>query len=165
MTKRHPSTSVTTRQKPTRDPELDAELRRVLKDLQSKVMKSPALNGGFDTLMLKIEGIEKGQDHLVDRVDSIYEAVYNPDTGLFSRLKSVEQWRGVEEKTADKEQQVNVEQNEIVRVHAAQLKDLSRFKDRTSAIVKWVVITLATGGTGLLGKLAYDLATRHIQFI
>ncbi len=165
MLKRHPSTSTTTRQKSARDHELEVELRRVLKDLRAKVMKSPALNGGFDTLMLKIEGIEKGQDHLVDRVDSIHEAVYNPDTGLFSRLKSVEQWRGVEEKTVDKEQQVNVEQNEIVRVHADQLKELGKFKERATAIAKWIVITLATGGAGLLGKLAYDFATHHIQFI
>lgn len=139
--------------------------RDILELLQQKIMNSPALNGGFDTLMLKIEGIEKCLGATGEKVDSIHEAVYHPDTGLFARVKSVEQWRSAEEKAVEKEAKLNDEHEKLVRGHDDQLKELSKFKERSTAIVRWLVISLATGGAGLLGKLLFDFVSGHVKFV
>ena len=59
---------------------------RLLQNIQQKLEKSAALNGGFDKLLYKIEGIENSQNQIGTKVDKIHEAIYHPDDGLFARI-------------------------------------------------------------------------------
>ena len=50
------------------------------------------------TLMLvelsgKIQTVLDKQEELAENVSKIKEAVYNPDSGLYARLRSLEQWK------------------------------------------------------------------------
>jgi len=41
----------------------------------------------------QIERMAERQDEMLDDVKQIKEAVYNPDSGLYARLRALEQWR------------------------------------------------------------------------
>ena len=57
-----------------------------IEDIHTKIVNSSALNGGFETLLFKIDKIEQSQGQLVSKVDKIHEAIYSPKDGLFSQL-------------------------------------------------------------------------------
>jgi len=60
--------------------------QNILENIHQKLDNSPALNGGFDRLLYKIDGIEKSQVQIVEKVDKIHDAIYHPDDGLFARI-------------------------------------------------------------------------------
>jgi hypothetical protein len=60
--------------------------KQTLGEIQKKLASSSALNGGFDTLLFKIDKIEQSQGNLVSKVDKIHEAIYDPQDGIFSKL-------------------------------------------------------------------------------
>jgi len=41
----------------------------------------------------KIETLLDKQEELADNINQIKEAVYNPDSGLYARLRELEQWK------------------------------------------------------------------------
>ena len=41
----------------------------------------------------QIERMAERQEEMVDDVKKIKEAVYNPDSGLYARLRALEQWK------------------------------------------------------------------------
>ena len=41
----------------------------------------------------QIERMAERQDEMLDDVKQIKEAVYNPDSGLYARLRALEQWK------------------------------------------------------------------------
>jgi gamma-glutamylcyclotransferase (GGCT)/AIG2-like uncharacterized protein YtfP len=41
----------------------------------------------------QIERMSERQEEMVDDVKKIKEAVYNPDEGLYARLRELEQWK------------------------------------------------------------------------
>jgi uncharacterized protein YaaN involved in tellurite resistance len=153
-----------------------------LQQLQQKVLASPALNGGFDTLLFKVEKIEEGQVQMGTKVDSIHEAIYHPDEGLFARVKVVEPLKEkaeaidqlekdvlvlqqrvqVDERTVEKEARLTEEHKKLVKLHAEQIKDLVAFKSKVCAIVKWGLVTLGGSVVTLIGKLIYDFVSGHI---
>lgn len=57
-----------------------------LDDIHRKIVNSPVLNGGFDTLIYKVDKIEQSQGQLVVKVDKIHEAIYDPKDGMFAKL-------------------------------------------------------------------------------
>ncbi len=68
----------------------DELFREMLERITKKVESSPALNGGFDKLMVTVEHIKEKQDSTWLKVDKIHEGLYEPDTGLYARVRSVE---------------------------------------------------------------------------
>ena len=59
----------------------DQESRDLLKNIYAKLDVSPALNGGFDKLLFNVDNIEKRQTQIIEKVDKIHEAIYDPDDG------------------------------------------------------------------------------------
>lgn len=41
----------------------------------------------------QIERMSERQDEMLEDVKKIKEAVYNPDSGLYARLRALEQWK------------------------------------------------------------------------
>lgn len=64
------------------------EHKELLNTIHNKLDSSAVLNGGFDRLIYTIEGMERNQNQIVDKVEKIHEAIYHPDDGLFSRIAS-----------------------------------------------------------------------------
>ena len=44
-------------------------------------------------LKLEIEKMAERQDQMMDDVKKIKEAVYNPDSGIYARLRALEMWK------------------------------------------------------------------------
>lgn len=64
--------------------------RELLEILVKKMGESPALNGGFDKLCLMIEHIQEEQTKSGVKLDKVSDALYDPNNGLFSRVRAIE---------------------------------------------------------------------------
>ena len=49
-------------------------------------------------LKITIEHMSERQDQMIDDVKKIKEAVYNPDSGIYARLRALEQWKASQAK-------------------------------------------------------------------
>ena len=58
-----------------------------------------ALTQGIFELKLAIENMAGKQEEMVEDVKKIKEAVYNPDSGIYARLRELEQWKTQRQKT------------------------------------------------------------------
>lgn len=68
-------------------------------DRLDKKLDSPILNGGFNDLMTKVNKIETIQDELGktqtganEKITAIHAAIYNPDDGLYAKVKDTLKW-------------------------------------------------------------------------
>ena len=52
----------------------------------------------LDKLCLAIETVRDRQDEMIENVAKINEAVYNPDEGLYARIRALESWRDTSSK-------------------------------------------------------------------
>lgn len=157
--------------------------QQILNQIQAKIASSSVLNGGFDTLLFKVDRIEESQVQLIGKVDSIHDAIYQPDNGIYARLKSVEQiklddidqiekdvydlksWKHNEEKTFERENIIVENNKNLIQLHNQQIKELITHKDRVTTIIKWIFVTISTGILTLVGKIIYDFITGHITFM
>jgi hypothetical protein len=64
--------------------------RELLEMLVKKMGESSALNGGFEKLCIMIEHIQDEQTKSGVKLDKVSEALYDPNHGLFSRVKAIE---------------------------------------------------------------------------
>ena len=51
------------------------------------------LNGKIDRMTDSLDVVRARLDEIVNGIDSLKSAVYNPDEGLYARIKQLEQWR------------------------------------------------------------------------
>ena len=51
------------------------------------------LNAKLERLLSGIETLSINQERMGDDISKIKEAVYNPDEGLYARLRALEQWK------------------------------------------------------------------------
>ena len=47
----------------------------------------------LDKLCISIETVKERQDEMLENVAKIKEAVYNPDEGLYARIRALEAWK------------------------------------------------------------------------
>ena len=52
----------------------------------------------IDKLCNGIDSLKEKQDEMTDHVTKIKEAVYNPDQGLYARLRELESWKSTSSK-------------------------------------------------------------------
>ena len=125
--------------------------------VENKISNAKSMNGGFDKLMIEVEHIKETQADILDGVRGVKQNLYEPDSGLFSRVKELESesklrnayvketkpaldfakelvvWK----KHADKE----LEQFEKMQIEFAKLQD---WKDGAQKII-WLIATAAGG--------------------
>ena len=51
------------------------------------------LNAKLERLINGIDTLHVTQERMCDDISKIKEAVYNPDSGLYARLRELEQWK------------------------------------------------------------------------
>lgn len=159
--------------------------RRQLVEMQNKILSAPAMNGGFSTLMYKIEKIEQSQEQLVEKVDEIRVVLYDPDNGLYARIKNVENesvdpkrislmedeikdmksWKDAEKKLFDKSESSDASLEKKLEEHNEIIKDLQRWHQKQSAVSKWLIVTVGTSALGMTVKFIYDYLISHVKFI
>ena len=128
-----------------------------LEKVENKIVNAPAMNGGFDKLLNEVDHIRKTQKDILEGVRGVKQNLYEPDSGLFSRVKELEMesQRRLEfiqeskpalefskelvvwKKQADKE----LEQFEKMQIEFAKLQDWKSGAQR----VIWLIATAAGG--------------------
>jgi len=125
--------------------------------MENKISNAKSMNGGFDKLLNEVDHIKKTQDDILEGVRSVKQNLYEPDSGLFSRVKQLESESKVRnayvketkpaldfakelqvwKKHADKE----LEQFEKLQIEFEKLKD---WKDGAQKVI-WLIATAAGG--------------------
>lgn len=147
------------------------ETLRVLLEIQKKLVGSAALNGGFDKLLVKVEQIEEKQEKTLQEIESIRNAIYDPNEGVFALIKSsetsqLEEVHQLERRLGetkifldftktqlDEKQKALSTLQEKVSLQETTVKELSDWKRNVSGAIRWITMTLITG----IGGLLYDI--------
>jgi uncharacterized coiled-coil DUF342 family protein len=125
--------------------------------VENKISNAKSMNGGFDKLMTEVEHIKETQSDILDGVRGVKQNLYEPDSGLFSRVKELEtesqrrQEFIVESKPAlefskelvvwKKKADKDLEDFEKMQIEFAKLQDWKSGAQR----VIWLVATAAGG--------------------
>lgn len=147
---------------------------QLLHTIHKKLDNSPALNGGFDRLLYKIDGIEKSQVQIVEKVDKIHDAIYNPDDGLFARIamtkaahtestnrveKQIEDlttWK-LEAENADEDCEKEADELQLkLQKLEASVNSIEKFQNMTTAAAKWSLAAVGGGLITLIFKILYS---------
>lgn len=134
-----------------------------LADIHRKITSSAALNGGFDTLLYKIDKIEQNQGHLVNKVDKIHDAIYDPSDGIFSKLSehklqsnqkineveqdivTIKAWRENISKDESKNTSLVQDAHEKVDKLESTVEHLSRNNNALISVLKWLGVAIGGG--------------------
>lgn len=156
------------------DVEPESNSVRLLHNIHQKLDNSPALNGGFDRLLYKIDGIEKSQVQIVEKVDKIHEAIYHPDDGLFARIAynkatQAESMVKVEKQVSDLvgwkhhaesadencEKEADELQLKIQKIEAS-INNIEKFQSLTTASAKWLLVAIGGGLTTMIMRVFFN---------
>lgn len=148
-----------------------AHSKNLLHNIHKKLDNSAALNGGFDRLLYKIDSIENAQIQIVDKVDKIHEAIYNPDDGLFSRIAAnkasqiesvtaiqkqisdLSTWqKKVEEEGEDCEEKTGHFHTKLKDLEVS-VKNLETIQKVGISVLKWAGVAIGGGLITLLFKI------------
>lgn len=148
--------------------------QRLLQNIQQKLEKSAALNGGFDNLIYKIDSIENNQNIISKKVDKIHDAIYHPDEGLFARInanksqnqeylvkveKDIEDlssWKNQFEKNSEKSQDDSDKIADRISTVEEVVQDLKKFREMTLGATKWLMAAVGGGVITIVFKVLYD---------
>lgn len=128
----------------------------------------------FDASALhsQIENVDSIQQEIKTRIDQVYDALYEPDEGLFARIKeSTEEARKADAKHSEEIENLNswrVDadlQLEAYNKLNSRVDDIEEWRGRTVSVGKWVLGIWTTTMGGILVKFLYDLFSNHIRFI
>ena len=128
-----------------------------VENMEHKITSAKSLNGGFDKLAIDVEHIKEAQREVLEAVRGVKQTLYEPDSGLFSRVKELESDSKIRnayvqetkpaldfakelvvwKKHADKE----LEQFERLQIEFEKLKD---WKDGAQKVI-WLIATAAGG--------------------
>ena len=73
------------------DEQPNFEILSKLSIIESILQSAPALNGEFESLVKDVQIIKESQDQIKESLTSIKKSVYEPDTGVFSRVQRLEE--------------------------------------------------------------------------
>lgn len=145
--------------------------RELLEVLVKKVSDSSALNGGFEKLCVMIEHVQEEQEKSGQKLDKVSEALYDPNTGLFSRVKAIESKLDTNIKDLDKKcdelptvkeevQDLKKFQAAIESIAGKQLEELTALVNlrKRLASIYWA---LALCIVAFAGNLLFQLAKRN----
>lgn len=123
--------------------------------MECKIAGAASLNGGFDKLLSEVAHIKESQGEVLQGLRGIKKSLYEPDSGLFSRVKeleseSVRRWEYIVETKPivgqhqellhwKKEAQKDLDEVEDLRVEVAKLQD---WKGGISKVI-WLIATAA----------------------
>ena len=152
---------------------------KLLLDIQQKINGSPALNGGFDTLLYKVDKIEESQGKIVSRIDEIHESIYDPDKGIFARISAAKSsqdkdyseidkklvelntWKNQIEKDSIDEKTSSKEISKKLDDQQKNIESINKWKEAVSSAGRAILVGFGGSVMALIGKFAYDYITVH----
>lgn len=128
-----------------------------IENMEQKITSAKSLNGGFDKLAMDVEHIKESQREVLDAVRSVKKSLYEPDSGLFSRVKELEMESArrmdyiIENKPIirqhqelllwKKEAEKDIDEVESLRLEVSKLQDWKAGMQK----VVWLIATAAGG--------------------
>lgn len=99
-------------------------------------------NVSLDLLNHKIDQIQEEQEATVKRVSDVREGLYNPNSGLFSRVKSMEEWAEAHE---ERDKQLMNRLNKMAQTMEPLVYDfkLRQSRQKWTNKILWFLITAA----------------------
>jgi hypothetical protein len=154
------------------------DIRDMILIIQNKVLGSPALNGGFETLIHKMDNFEKRQDQVIESVKEIHDAVYNPDEGLFARVRDAEMSKineinalsteintlKIRQELDNRDHVLGTTAEREMKKEFDSLKIIVLEIQRGYSILKWLTITISGGFILATIKAFYDFIVQHVKF-
>ena len=134
-------------------------------------------SAAIDTILRKIDRIEEGQGETIRRLDTLHNAIYEPDAGLFARIKagdvsaerrSIEleqKYEMLSSKFEGAQKAADADDEKIKKLNESSLKvdELVKWKTNVVSVLMWILISFATGGAGLFTKFIYDWFTGYVK--
>lgn len=158
------------------------ETAKLLYDIRQKVENSPVLNGGFETMLYKVDKIEESQGKIVDSVNVINDAIYQPDDGIFARitllksdvnahtqmlqteLESLDTWRVQSHSDRSDDKKLMDQLNDKIRAQQKTIETLELWKSNVTSMVKWSVTTISASLITIVAKILYDYVVAHVHY-
>ena len=125
--------------------------------METRISNAKSMNGGFDKLLIEVEHIKEAQGDILEGVRGVKRNLYEPDSGLFSRVKELEMESArrmdyiIETKPIvgehqellhwKKEAQKDLDDVEGLRLEVAKLQD---WKSGMQKVI-WLIATAAGG--------------------
>ncbi len=78
---------------------MDLKEKDLLEKIYAKVSNSAVLNGGFDRLVHTVDKLVEKQKESTEKLETISDTLYDPETGLYHKIKSIEFMMKTNEKT------------------------------------------------------------------
>ena len=142
--------------------------RELLELLVKKVSDNSA---GFEKLCVMIEHVQTEQEKSGQKLDKVSEALYDPNTGLFSRVKAIESKLDTNIKDLDKKcdelpsvkeevEDLKKFQTAIESIAGKQLEELTALVNLRKNLSK-IYWSLALSVVAFVGNLLFQLAKRN----
>jgi len=142
------------------------KLLRKVENMECKISSAKSLNGGFDKLMNEVEHIKETQADILDGVRGVKKNLYEPDSGLFSRVRELETESARRMEYIVETKPVVEEHKELILWKRQAEKDLEELEDarlQISELKNWkegiskVIWLVATAAGGMWVKHFMDL--------
>jgi len=128
-----------------------------VENMEHKMSNAKSLNGGFDKLLLEVQHIKEVQSDVLDGVRGVKRNLYEPDSGLFSRVKELEMESSRRLDYINETKPIIAQHQELILWKREAKKDIdevedlrmdmAHFKEWKAGISKviWLVATAAGG--------------------
>jgi len=144
-----------------KEPSMSDDILKLVLDkvekMENKISNAQSMNGGFDKLLIEVAHIKDTQVTILEGVRGVKQNLYEPDSGLFSRVKELEMESarrmdyiietkpivGQHQELLLWKKQVDKEVNEVedLRMEVAKLQDWKAGMQK----VIWLIATAAGG--------------------
>jgi hypothetical protein len=109
-------------------------LRDSIEKIQDKLDQSKVLNGGFDTMIYKIDNMQEKQNITSEKVEKIHEALYEPDEGFFARVKTIEHASNVFSSKLEEHQSADIQLFSDIKNSIKTSEEVSRFNNEVKKV-------------------------------
>ena len=150
----------------------DETLKLVLQKieiLENKICSAKSLNGGFDKLANDVEHIKESQADILDGIRGVKRNLYEPDSGLFSRVKDLEVESNRRQDFIDEVKPIITQHQELVlwkKQAEKEVDEVEELRHELSKLQDWkagmqkIIWLVGTAAVGMWVKHFMDLMMR-----
>jgi hypothetical protein len=137
-----------------------------VENMEHKISSAQSLNGGFDKLLIEVQHIKEVQSDVLDGVRGVKKNLYEPDSGLFSRVKELEMESSRRMDYIIETKPLLAQAQELILWKKEAAKDINELEDlrlEMSKLQEWkagmskVIWLVATAAGGMWVKHFMDL--------
>jgi len=146
--------------------EILKKLLHKVEKMEGRIAGAASLNGGFDKLLSEVSHIKESQAEVLLGIRGVKKSLYEPDSGLFSRVKELESESARRWDYIVETKPIVGQHQELILWKAAAQKDLDEVEDlrlEMSKLQEWkagmskVIWLVATAAGGMWVKHFMDL--------